>query len=65
MQAPFRNLRVTRELLCGGAHYILTTRRRFCASRLTYVTVGEESPLGGSGKMTFTFLGGNASEREC
>jgi hypothetical protein len=65
MQPSFRDLRVPGELRCGGAHDVLTTRMRFCASRLTYVTVGEESPSGGSGKMALTFLGGNASEREC
>jgi len=45
MQASFRDLRVPGELLCGSAHDILTTRRRFCASRL-----GDRPTYGRGGK---------------
>src|ERR1700736_5810191 len=40
MQASFVNLRLTGELLCGGAHDILTRRTRLCSSRLGDVCYG-------------------------
>jgi hypothetical protein len=48
MRASLGDLRLTGELLCGGAHDVLT-RKRDCARRdsATCTTVGEEGPFAG------------------
>ena len=52
MRASFLDLRLAGELLCGGAHDILTRRTRFGASQLgdMRTTAGEERPFAGCRK---------------